>query len=175
MGTNNLSELDILAVASSGVATEKMYNFLQGLKNDVVNSYIGNTASIYHRATSTAVATANASDEATAIVLANGLKGTINRHLASEGNSGVHLVASAAAIAAADATDLATAITLANEIKADYNTHLSEAGVHLANDATNIVAAVDATDQATLETLLNEIKADYNLHIAGALESGTIS
>lgn len=164
-----LSKNDILAVAASGLAATKLYQFLQALREDVITAVTN--SSLYHKAESRGVPFDDATDLASAIALVNGLRAAIVDHLASTGIEGVHLVASAAAIAAPVATDQATAITLANELKADYNTHRTESGVHFNNDSTNVVAAADATDLASLQTLVNEIKADYAAHSVSALAS----
>ena len=145
-----------------------------GVKADLVA--LAGGATPYHKAViaSAQEVGADATDAATAVVLANSLKSRVNVHLASEGSGGVHAAASAESVDADDATDQATAITLANEIKADFNTHLSESGVHLNDDSTNAVSSADATDEGSLVTLVNEIKADYNAHIADGLSSGLI-
>jgi len=124
------------------------------------------------------VASANATDLATALTLVNELRDVYEGTGAETwpGHRRDALVHTAAdttnATAAPKAADLATAITLANELKADFNAHRSQAGVHPNNDGTNAVAAADATDLASLLTLLNEIKADLNAHLASA-PSGT--
>lgn len=168
----NLRKLDILAISASGGAAKLLSQFLQNLKEDVIDALMSGT--VIHRAAGGKVVVADSSDLPTSIALGNDLKAFVIAHLASEGTQGVHVAASAEAIAAADATDLATGLTLANELKADYNTHRSEAGVHIANDAGNIVAAADATDQASLDTLLNEIKTDLNAHMLLAMNSSIV-
>jgi hypothetical protein len=111
------------------------------------------------------VSTANASDTATAVALANALKLAINNHFA---DTFAHNTAVSAAVSTADATDEATAITLANALKAAYNTHRTASNVHFNNDATNATSATDASDASSLNTLLNEIKTDFNAHIVSA-------
>ncbi len=165
----NLSKLDILAISASGVGADKMYAFLQGLREDAINLVLD--ATLYHKAVTGIVSPADATDLPTALVLVNDLRVKIVGHLPSTGIAGAHLVASGETIAAPAATDLTTAQTLANELKADYNTHLAESGVHINNDVTNAVAAANATNLATLLTLVNEIKADYNVHGASSMAS----
>lgn len=110
-----------------------------------------------------AVATADATDEASAVALANAIKAAYNLHIADRN---FHKVADTTnAVATANATALASAITLANALKAAYNAHLTQAGVHFTNDTTNATAAADATDQASVDTLLNELKGDFNAHL----------
>lgn len=111
------------------------------------------------------ISTANASDLATSVALANAAKAFVNTHFA---DTQAHNSAVSGQIATDDASDLATAITLANALKAAYGTHLTAANVHFTNDATNTIAAADATDQGSLNTLLNELKGDFNAHIVSA-------
>lgn len=113
------------------------------------------------------VASANASDLATLLVLTNEMLVVYTTHIEDDH---VHDAADTTnVIAAVVATDLATAQTLLNELKADYNTHRSQASVHPNNDAGNAVAAVDATDQGSAETLANEMKGDINAHMNATL------
>ncbi len=111
------------------------------------------------------VTAATATDDATAIVLANDIKATVDKHF---GDDQAHDAATSAAITIADATDLATAITLANDLKAKYNTHRTASTVHHNNDTTNDVTNANATDSATLQTLINEIRGDVIAHMASA-------
>lgn len=171
----DLRKLDLIALAASGQAASKLRMWLISVREDVVNALAGVTT-IYHKTVlqNTTEKNADASDLPTALTLANSLKGLMNAHLASTGNSGVHRAASAEDISSDDATDLASAITLANELKADYNTHLSESGVHIQDDSANAVSSADATDLASLQTLLNEIKADSNTHVVSSMAAGSI-
>ncbi len=111
------------------------------------------------------ITSANASNEATLVALANELKADINTHFA---DTIAHNSAVSAAVATASATNTATAVTLLNALKAAFNTHLSEANVHYTNDGTNTVAASDATNEGTAITLANEMKGDFNAHVASA-------
>jgi hypothetical protein len=117
-----------------------------------------------------AVASANASDLATSITLANELKLVYETHLA---DAVAHKLADAAPALTA-ASDLATGITLANAIKADYEVHRASTTYHYTADATNTIAAVNASDQSSLNTLLNELKTDINAHIAAAFTTRSI-
>lgn len=170
----DLRKLDLIALTASQTATEKLFAFLVGLREDAALGVAGGDTTIFHKAQDVLETNANATDLPTVITLANALKVKINNHFASTGTTGVHATASAETIAAADATDQGTANTLCNELKADYNTHLSEASVHLNNDGTNTVTSADATDLASSITLVNEIKADYNLHVVSVINTPPI-
>lgn len=157
---------DSLKVDALVTAHNALRRDLQRLKSGV----------LFHADASTAVSTANASTEETAVALANALKAAYNTHVASllsaTTGQGAHMGdASAGAVATANATNEASAITLANAIKAAYNTHRASAVFHNTADSTNAVSSADATDTASLYTLLNEIKTDLNAHFAGAFAS----
>lgn len=173
MGTD-LRKLDLVALSASGKAAEKLHAFLVGLREDAAAGIGGGDATIFHKKSDDLETTANASDLATVIVLANSLKSRMNIHLASTGITGVHATASAETIASATASDQTTANALLNELKTDYNTHLSESAVHLNNDGTNDVTSANATDLATSITLANEIKADFNAHVVAAMSTPPI-
>lgn len=111
------------------------------------------------------IATANGTNAATNIVLANEMKRIVNIHFADDY---AHGSAVSAAISTADATDDTTSWALANAIKAAYNTHLTASNVHANNDSTNAVTNADATDAATCAVVLNEMKGDYNAHVVSA-------
>jgi hypothetical protein len=128
---------------------------------------------IFHMDAGTPVSTANASNEATLVALANALKVAYNAHVASTCSAttgqGAHMAdASAGAVATANATDTASANTLLNAIKAAYNTHRASAVFHPTADGTNAVSSADGTDEASGITLANEIKTDLNAHMAAA-------
>lgn len=134
------------------------------------------------------VAVADATNEATAITLANNIKLQLNNHLAAlseldelivivnelKTNYNLHrqstvfhaLADAVNDVVLADATDLATCIALANDIQAKYNAHLAQAGVHINNDATNSSVAPVATNLATLITLAGDIQVEFTLHMA---------
>ena len=129
--------------------------------------------SIYHADASAAIATADASDLATSVTLANALKASYNAHCASACSAttgqGAHIAADATyPTAVADATDLTSVEALLNDIKSNYNSHRAVASIHATADSTNTVTAADATTQGSANTLANEIKAKLNLHFAGA-------
>jgi hypothetical protein len=169
----SLRILDVLALAASGEAAKEMHAFLKGMREDLADAISG-IATVYHKNTARAITTANASDLATCIALANAEKVELNLHFPSNGVEGVHATASAQEITTSDASDLSTAINLSTELKANYNSHLTEGSVHLVNDTTNSVTSADATDLSSLITLLNEIKGDYNAHMAGAMQTPKI-
>lgn len=123
-------------------------------------------------ATVLTVSAAVASNEATAIVLANNIRAVLQAHALDD--AGHKVKDSTFAALAAVATSLATAITLANDEKAKYNTHIASTTFHANADATNGIAAADATDEASLITLLNEMRTDITAHIAGGLAGYSI-
>jgi hypothetical protein len=149
MATNvrNTSPLASIVVAQTKILAERI-----------------GAGSSFHLDAGTAIASSNASDLATSLVLANEIKGVYEDHLK---NDAMHKVRTSITTLA-KATTLATAITLANAIKADYNTHRASTTYHYNADATNVVTSADATDQGSLNTLLNEMKGDLNAHIASA-------
>jgi len=169
-----LRKLDIIALTASKSAADKLAEFLQNAKADIVSAIAGDT--IYHQGTLDGDTTtlADATVLASVIALANELKGLLNTHLPSTGNGGVHRAASAEEITSPDADDQASANLLLNEMKADYNTHLSESGVHVNDDTTNTVTAANATDLGTSVTLVNDIKAVYNAHVIVSISMGFI-
>lgn len=111
------------------------------------------------------IATANATDAATALALTNEVRVLVDTHFA---DTIAHDSAVSAAITIATATDTTTAVTLANDLKSKFNAHRSAANVHFNNDGTNDVTNANATDATTLIALINEIKGDFNAHIASA-------
>ena len=124
------------------------------------------------------ITTAEATNPATTIALANACKIVWNEHLADGGaatNSygGAHKAADTAnVVSTAAATDQTTANTLLNALKSAFNLHVSQAGVHFTNDGTYTVSAADATDEGSSQTLATQIKARINSHIAFALGVG---
>jgi hypothetical protein len=176
---HGLNTGDLIALTASGDAARKLWNYLNGLRTDVIRALAVNTAEFYHQnpaiGDEAAEVNADATDLPTALVLVNSLRTKIVAHFPSVGPDGTHLVASVEVITAPVATDLATANTLANDLKADFVDHLNEAGVHIEDDTTNTIAASDATDQGSLETLLDEMKVDYNAHILNTMATPPIS
>lgn len=159
--------IDLVEQATDILSSASQFN---KLRNDCARAW-ANVTTVFHKANPASItveATADATDLATSIALANSLRTRLNLHLLSTGDVGAHIAASAATVTAAVAVDLATGITLANMEKARQNTHRTEAGVHINNDGANAIVSVDAVDQATLNTLLNEIKTRWNAHIAAA-------
>lgn len=115
--------------------------------------------------------TADATNQATAIALANALKADYNAHRVLTSS---HFVAdSTNGVDSSDASGVATLVTLANEIKADFNAHLEDTG-HVADDEANEITAADAAGEddaakvASAVVLLNEAKQKFNAHIAAA-------
>lgn len=123
------------------------------------------------------VASANATNLATAVTLVNEIRAVYEFHrgdtLALKAADGVAIAQAAANPNAGDG-GLAQAILLANDIKAKYNVHIASAVFHYNADAANAVATANATVLADLLTLLNAIKAAFNLHMASAPTSKSI-
>lgn len=134
---------------------------------------------IFHADTipATAIATADASDLATCVTLANAIKAFYNLHAASACSAttgqGAH-IAVGTANATAAATDLTTVQALANGLKTTYEAHRVLTTLHATADATNTISAATATDLATSITMLNELKLDINAHVAAALASNAL-
>jgi hypothetical protein len=110
-------------------------------------------------------ASANASNLATSVTLANEIKAIYNRHVADDL---AHKVGTSPAIATADASvagTVTTVIALVNATKAAFNTHIASTTYHYAADGTNSVATADATDQTSANALANALKTALNAHI----------
>jgi len=134
---------------------------------------LGTTGLILH--TEEAVAadledTTDATDLATAIVLANAAKATYNLHIASTAK---HVAADATnPTADADATDQSTLDTLVNAMKVDFNAHQTLAASHRgiggqgSQAAPTAISTADSTDAATGAALANAIKDAFNLHVS---------
>lgn len=139
---------------------------LIALANELRTDYTAHLAQKVH-AVNDAVnvnASPTATNEATAITMANAIKAAYNLHRAQ---ATVHTVNDAGnAVSSANATDEASLVTLVNEIKADFNLHRVAATVHDVDDDKNVIATANATDDASAITLVNAIKAAYNLHLA---------
>lgn len=113
----------------------------------------------------------NVAGLASAIVLANSIKTTINLHYVDAGGSGEeHLVADTA-IASADASDLASLITLVSEIQDSYVAHNVDCAavsptLHIAQGTTKTLASeVNPTNLQTCISVSNDIKAKLNDHM----------
>lgn len=131
---------------------------------------LGAAGGLLHYEESGAVeSTADATDAATAIVLANSLKTNLNAHLAS---TKLHSAADTTnPTTEPDATDQTTLNTLANALKTDLNAHHDVATYHrgIGGQGSPFAAPVDvstanATDAATSIALVNALKAALNLH-----------
>lgn len=155
---------------------DEMFEEYKKLRLDMLKLQAG---TVCHADASTAIATADATNEATLVVLANALKASYNAHCASacsaSSGQGVHIAADGAnLVAAATATDTASAITLLNELKGDYNTHRASTSFHATADSTNAISAANATDEAEAITLANEAKGDLNAHYARAFANQAV-
>lgn len=159
-----------MSVASSADVSTYTADLI-ALVNELKADYNTHRAStVFHVAadSTNVVASANATDLATAITLVNEFKADFNAHLEQ---SGVHQVDdSTNPVTVANATNLQTAVALAHALKDAYNAHLVNAGSHGHDDTSNATAASNAVTLSDAHTLLNELKADFNLHRA---QSGT--
>ena len=160
-----------------GLIPSALHAELQKIRGDILQVAAG---TVSHADASAAIATANATDLPTSIVLTNAIKVAYNAHLASAcdttSGQGVHRAADATnPTAVANATDLASVQTLLNDLKSKYNSHRALASAHGAVDATNVSAAAAATDQGTSNTLANDLKTQMNAHFARALNHSAIA
>lgn len=123
--------------------------------------------------TDAAIATANASNEATLVALCKDIRAMIILH--SKDSVG-HKVADAVfpAAVATEPSTTATCITFLNAAKAAYAVHIASTTYHPNADGTNTIAAADATDEASAITLANEMKIDVNAHMAAGLAGYSI-
>lgn len=153
-----------MSVASAADVTQYTAD-LVSLVNELKSDYnLHRVSTVYHTAAdgTNVVASANATDLATAITLVNEMRADYNAHLSQ---SGVHQLADASnSVSSPVATTLQAAVTLAHELQDKYNAHLAQLGVHGHDDTSNAVSATAAIDLSTSIALVNEIKADYNLH-----------
>lgn len=115
--------------------------------------------------TRVAITYAAATNDATAILLANNIKSVVNVHFP---DVKAHNAAVSAVVATADATDLTTCIALDNSLKSTYEAHRTASTVHYTNDSTNTISSANATDSATNITLVNELRTDVAAHMAMA-------
>lgn len=169
-----MRKLDLIALSASGEAAKKLRDLLEGLREDIVSALAQDD--LYHKTVidGCLITVADATNYATAKVLANAIKPLMNTHLASTGQLGVHRAASAAEITSPDATTDASARTLVHELKDDFNTHLIEAGTHVVNDATNTVVSADPSNEGETVACVNEVKLNYNAHVVVSLSSMTV-
>lgn len=121
------------------------------------------------------VGSANATDLATSVALANECKAVYNRHVADDV---AHKVGTSPAVSTADASVAGTVtsvVALVNAVKAAYNTHIASTTYHYVADGTNAIATADATDQTTANALANAIKTALNAHIQLSLATPSIT
>lgn len=138
---------------------------------DLVNAALKRTgagSSFHMDKCERSIVSANASDLATSIVLANEIMAVYLFHLSDDL---AHKIQDPPPALVA-ASDLATLQTLATAIKADYEVHRASTTYHYTADATNTISAANATDLGTSITLLNELKTDINAHLAGGPTDG---
>lgn len=109
-----------------------------------------------------------ASNEATLVILANGLKTAWNSHLAA---TTTHAAAdSTNTVSAATATDTASATTTVNELKADFNAHAPSLTYHR-NPAAVFVDTADGSNEATAITLANRLRAVVLDHLRNGMQT----
>jgi len=154
-----------------------LYQLAADAHNDL-KKQLGAGSSFHLDAYESPVASANATNLATAVTLVNEIRAVHNFMMS---DTLAHKVADVTdptvqALANPNAGDggLAQAIALANDIKAKYNVHIASTTYHYTADATNAVAAANASDLATLQTLVNAIKTAINAHMASAPTSKSI-
>lgn len=125
------------------------------------------------------IETADASDLATSIALANALRAWWATHIA---DTDKHIAADSTNTTTAPvATDLAETQTLLNEIKTDFNAHHDAAAYHHVGGEGGPVAApadvttANATDQSTANALANALKAACNRHVRSGAQLIAVS
>jgi hypothetical protein len=116
----------------------------------------------------------NVAGLASAIVLANSLKVTMNLHYADAGESGEEHAAASTAIAGGDASDLASILSLTGEMLTSYAAHdddaiLGSPVIHQAQgDEKALVSAVTPTTLTQAIARLVDLKAKLNDHMDDA-------
>lgn len=154
---------------------------LNKLRKDTVRIRSG---TVHHVGATAAIATADATSEATAVALANAIKASFNTHIAdvvhATTGAGVHGVADPAnEIATPDATSYSNLRVLVSDIEAKINAHVqADGGVHYVADRANIVPLGKwraGVGWEPVHALLNECKAAINAHYASALNSAVAS
>lgn len=109
-----------------------------------------------------------ASNEATLVTLANGLKAAWNAHAAA---TTVHAAADATNTVAADtATDTASANTLINELKDDFNAHVISTTYHRVRGDREITTA-DGSNEATGIALANDLQRAVLDHLRNGMQT----
>lgn len=178
---------------SPEVKGKSLVDILKAIQNDLVATLGIKGVQTITLDDPAAVASADASDEATLVTLANEEKASYNSLSALvndvceklEPVQEVDIVSpKSEASTSADASTTATAITLLNEIKAKYNvlaTLANEIKSDLNTEATVTIAATDAateasadaSDEATAITLANSLKTNINAGITLGVEFKT--
>jgi len=111
------------------------------------------------------ISAADASDLATALILATEMILDYNGHLSKEEN--VHISSDLLnLVSQIPPTDLTELQVVVNNIKAGYANHvINWPDAHGREDTLNLVTAPDASDLSTSVALVNDIKANFNVHI----------
>lgn len=141
--------VNVITAADAGAQITALQTELAEIKVDT-NAHIAHLG--VHPTAGVANATAAATDEATAVALCNGLKATLNTHIASADD---HLDADGTTTpVAGTATEYEDIIAVVTEVRAAYNAHrILGPALHLQADATNPGSAVGAGgDVAALGT-----------------------
>ena len=125
----------------------------------------------YEADTVNTVATADATDLATALTLSNDIVTAYTDHVLLEGNVH-HAVDLMHPITSAQAINLPTLISLVNELKLDLNAHFIWTEAHTKQDTPVVVSTADATDEASAILLVNSIKSSYNTHLSNTGSGG---
>lgn len=140
---------------------------------------LGATGLLLHyeeAATADIIATIDAVDLATGLVVGNELRALYVAHIASTKK---HLAADATnTVTAPAATDQTELNTLLNELKVDLNAHQILLASHRGNGGQGSVSAApiaiattDASDLATSLTLVNALKAAWNHHVQSGAQN----
>lgn len=131
---------DAIAAANAGTQITALQTELGEIKTDV-NAHIAHLG--VHPTAGVANATAAATDEATAVALCNGLKASLNTHIASADD---HLDADGTTTpVAGTASEYEDIIAVVVELRAAYNAHrILGPAIHPTADSTNTGSAIGA-------------------------------
>lgn len=155
------------------MTTRQLHDTPPGWANALKSSVEQLAAATLHYDTDDTIAAtldaiAVASNEATLVTLANGLKTAWNAHAAA---TTVHAAADATnVVSAATATDTASAQTLVNELKDDFNAHVISTTYHRVKGDREITTA-DGSNEATSITLANDLQRAVLAHLRDGMQT----
>lgn len=137
--------------------------YLCGVLNKIKTGYNAHTASTtLHLVSGTSVATANATDLATANALAASIQSTLDAHTASNVS---HRVPSPTNIGTLSFGTLSQLTEAVQKIQMSYTDHLSRRGTHGLNDTVGaLIVGPAPTTLVDGIAILNSLKSEYNLH-----------